>query len=122
MDPSSGDSRRKHPRYALRNQVTVTDRATGQSLGVIANLSREGLMLVSSKPLPVDCIYQLVIAVDAGVIGNAQPVSLELGIDCLWNSPAANTTAAAYWSGCQIIDISAAHLGLLEKLLADAST
>ncbi|TNF34974.1 MAG: PilZ domain-containing protein [Gammaproteobacteria bacterium] len=118
MEEESFENRRKHPRYPLDKKIHVINRATNESLGVIANLSEGGLMLVHRSPLPADGIYQLAIELEPGVIANKDMVTIELGVDCLWNSPAAQQQADAYWSGCEIIDISDQHLGLLVQLIA----
>lgn len=117
----SFEGRRKHPRYPLDKHVHVVDRQTGKSLGRIVNVSQGGMMLVDSAALQEERIYQLVIELDPGVIGNTDTCTIELGVDCLWNSPAATEKAAVYWSGCEIIDISDNNLELLERLIATVS-
>ena len=104
MEQSDFVSRRKHQRHTLRDDVKVVDQMTGQVLGTIANLSEEGIMLVHNAPLSTENIYQIRLEIDQGVLGD-DPVAIEMGIDCLWVSPAGNT-ASTYWSGCQIIDMS----------------
>lgn len=116
-------SRRKHPRHSLRDSVRVIDKATGESLGTVANLSLEGLMLVNSSPLHADHIYQLCLTIDGDVIPHVDGRGHEIhvGVDCLWSSPAQSASASAYWSGCQIIDISEADFELVKKLLGAIS-
>ncbi|HEY9036695.1 MAG TPA: PilZ domain-containing protein [Pseudomonadales bacterium] len=118
MDSNNHESRRKYPRYSLNKRIRVVNRQTGESLGLIANLSQGGLMLVDSSPLVADGIYQLAVELESGVIGNSEPCVIELGVDCLWNSPAADQKSDAYWSGCEIIDISDEHLSLMDRLIA----
>lgn len=112
-------NRRKHPRHNLRDVVRVIDKATGQSVGTVANLSLEGLMVVNSVPLNLDCIYQLQLCVDDSVLGGTagEVRELHLGVDCLWNSPTASVAAAAYWSGCQIIDMADEDLAVIQRLI-----
>lgn len=112
-------SRRKHPRHNLREAVRVVDKASGESVGTVANLSLEGLMLVNSSPLHADHIYQLCLTVNGGVIPgeDGRTHEIQMGVDCLWSSPAQSASASAYWSGCQIIDISEADFELIKKLL-----
>ncbi len=118
-DDSKHLNRRKHPRHALHDAVRVIDRVTGQSVGTLANLSIDGLMLVNSDPLNADCLYQLKVSVNGSVIGDDANKTYELhvGVDCLWNSPAASVTAAAYWSGCQIIDVSDEDLAVIQRVV-----
>ena len=119
MESEDFVSRRKHPRHNLRDAVRVVDIASGQSMGTVANLSLEGLMLVNSEPLHADRIYQLCLTIAENVIPDldGKTHDVQLGVDCLWSSPAQSTTASAYWSGCQIIDISEADFELIKKLI-----
>ena len=120
MDQSSFASRRKHPRHSLRNAVTVIDKNSGAVLGTVANLSREGIMLVNSHTLESDSIYQIRLQIAPGVLDESQPVEIDIGIDCLWVSPAGNTSST-YWSGCQIIDSSDDSFVLIEKIIQSLS-
>ena len=118
MESEDFISRRKHPRHSLRDAVRVVDIASGQSMGTVANLSVEGLMLVNNEPLNADRIYQLCLTIAENVIEDSDgPHDVQLGVDCLWSSPAQSTSASAYWSGCQIIDISEADFELIKKLI-----
>ena len=116
-------SRRKHPRHNLRDAVRVIDKASGESIGTVANLSMEGLMLVNSEPLHADRIYQLCLTIAENVIADSdgRAHDVQLGVDCLWSSPAQSTSTSAYWSGCQIIDISEADFELIKKLISSVS-
>ena len=117
---SEASNRRKSPRINLRNLVSVVDVATGESVGSVANLSLEGLMLVNHAPLDPDRIYRLCMTVGGKPFsdGADDARQIHLAVDCLWNSPAAAVTASAYWSGCQIIDISDADFAVIEQLIA----
>jgi hypothetical protein len=119
MDNDEFINRRKHPRHTLSDTVHVVNRATGEAVGAVANLSLEGLMLVNSKPLAVDCIYQLDVTIDGDALGDAKSGArtIQLGVDCLWNSPAADVSAASYWSGCQIIDVSDEDFLLIRRVI-----
>ena len=123
MDSQDFVSRRKHPRHNLRDAVRVIDKASGQSIGAVANLSLEGLMLVHSEPLHADRIYQLCLTIAENVIADSdgRTHEVQLGVDCLWSSPAQSASASAYWSGCQIIDISEADFELIKKLISSVS-
>ena len=112
-------SRRKHPRHNIGDCISVVDVASGQDLGRVANLSLEGLMLVNNQPLNADCIYQLKLIIDGSQIPGAGYDLREviIGVDCLWASPAKSTSASAYWSGCQIIDISESDFEAIKQLI-----
>lgn len=116
METPNFQSRRKHPRHTLRDAVTVVEQDSGESLGVVVNLSQEGIMLVNSKPLQPDCLYQIRLNIGDGVITGVSNCSINLGIDCLWTNPAEGK-AAMYWAGCQIIDVSDEAAELVQKLI-----
>lgn len=117
MESTEFASRRKHPRHALRDTVIVLDQSTGEPVGTVANLSLEGLMLVNNKPLHADSLYQLCLQVPEGLMPGQPAWEIRMGVDCLWNSPAENVTAATYWSGCQIIDISDTDFARIQQLI-----
>jgi hypothetical protein len=123
MDSNEFVSRRKHPRHNLRDAVRVVDKTTGQSVGTVANLSLEGLMLVNNEPLHADHIYQLSLTIAGNVISESDNAihQIDLGVDCLWSSPAQSAGVSAYWSGCQIIDISETDFELIKKLIHSVS-
>jgi hypothetical protein len=107
----------------LRDAVRVIDKVSGQSVGTVANLSLEGLMLINNEPLHADRIYQLCLTIAENVIADSDGHThdVELGVDCLWSSPAQSSSASAYWSGCQIIDISETDFELVKKLISSVS-
>lgn len=116
MDHASFEGRRKHPRHSLRNTITVLDKNTGEVLGSIANLSEEGILLVNNEPLESDNIYQIRLKIAAGILQDNQSAEIDLGIDCLWISPA-KSAASTYWSGCQIIDASDEAFALIKQII-----
>jgi hypothetical protein len=116
MESQDFTSRRKHYRHSLRNSVSVTSLSSDESVGILVNLSMEGLMLVHNRPLPADCIHQLRLVIAEGVIDGGPSCEIQMGVDCLWTSPAEGM-ASMYWSGCQIIDVSDKDYDLIQKLI-----
>ncbi len=116
MENDALASRRKHYRHSLRNSVSVAEQGSESPLGLVVNLSQEGIMLVNHKPLQPDCLYQIRLNINAGVIDNGPECQIDMGIDCLWSSPAEGK-ASMYWSGCQIIDIADDDFELMQKLI-----
>jgi hypothetical protein len=95
-------NRRSLRRRTLKGVVNVVNRLNEQVIGRLVNITTEGLMLVSAKPLETDTLYQVVLALPEQVNGVQE---ILLGMDCLWTSPA-DPKADMYWSGCHIIDLS----------------
>lgn len=115
MSEKVGDlsARRKHPRYTLVQQLYIVDKFTAKQLGVLVNISLNGLMMASRNPLAADTIYQIIINLPEEIDGKKK---IEIGIDCLWtHTNSAN--AGMYWSGCQIIDYSDNDITTLEKII-----
>ena len=95
----------KHKRKSVRKRVTqvmmVTNAFSGESLGRIGNLSKEGMMLIVPKELPDEHYFQLNFTLQYGTQLNRK---VEIGVQCSWCDAA--RTANTYWIGCKIIDIS----------------
>jgi hypothetical protein len=92
---------RKSVRKPVRASLLVTDTMTGNTLGKVGNLSVDGLMLISPKPVGERRVYQVQFAIPNN---HGQEERMEVGIQCLWSAPTHGDQS--HWAGCQIIDIS----------------
>lgn len=108
------DERRAAARIPALAPIEVTDTITGDSLGSVGNLSRNGVMLICIHPLRDDAIYQLKLSMpDRGE-------TMEIGVHTMWTQHAA--TGAYQWSGHRIISISGEAAKLLDHWIRlDAS-
>lgn len=113
MSAENPQNRRRQRRRTVTAPVNIYNKDTGEMLGRLVNITTEGLMLVNTRPLAADRLYQAVIELPEPV---NEVTRLELGIDSLWTSPA-NPDADMFWSGCQIIDISDEMLGTLKVVI-----
>lgn len=103
MNETNGTpNRRTQRRRTLSGSVNIVNQYDGAVLGRLVNITTEGLMLVNASPLATDTLYQVALELPE-TLNNTTRV--ELGMDCLWTSPA-DPDADMYWSGCHIIDIS----------------
>lgn len=103
MNENNGaPNRRTQRRRTLSGSVNIVNQYDGTVLGRLVNITTEGLMLVNAAPLATDTLYQVALELPE-TLNNTTRV--ELGMDCLWTSPA-EPDADMYWSGCHIIDIS----------------
>ncbi len=92
---------RGHNRVEVSEVIHVTDRQTGETLGQLVNISEEGFMLLGTKPVSEDSIFQL--SLDFGTESeNTSPILI--GVESLWCH--ASGDQAQFWSGFYIIDIS----------------
>lgn len=91
---------RRAPRRSAAQSIPVTDTMTGEVIGRIGNLSSNGMMLICSRPMTDDALYQF--AFDLGGNGTAtQPVVV--GAHQQWCEE--SRIAGQYWAGFRIIDL-----------------
>lgn len=111
---SDWHEKRAEPRLGVaEHRWQVLHAEDGQALGVLANLSANGLMLNSEQPLPEQSTYQVRLSWQDG---QGQHHELALGIHVLWCSPG---PGGGHWAGCEIISISDADQETLLALLGD---
>ena len=65
-------------------------------MGHLVNITKEGLMLISTYPIPQHQIYQMKI--------HCPSFNIEVGGDSLWGE--ATIDKKSFWTGFHIIDIS----------------
>ncbi len=102
---------RREKRIKLSEQLEVFDLVAGTHVGMLGNISRNGLMLVSEKEFPVNGNFQFRIDLPEAVTGRTQ---LDLGVHCLWSQ--ASTIPNCWWTGFEIIDVAEEAIGTLEVL------
>ncbi|NRB38409.1 MAG: PilZ domain-containing protein [Pseudomonadales bacterium] len=106
---------RKHERHNTDQSIIVIDTMTEQQVGLLANVSEDGLMIAGSTALETEAIYQLRLLLPEE-IGASSP-SINLGVDCLWVS-GNEEWGGLYWSGCHIIDYADDAIEVLQLLVA----
>ncbi len=92
---------RRNQRKRAHHAIAVSDSINGQQIGHIGNLSVDGMLLITSRQLPEDALFQLNFDLPSGATaGNHH---LEIGVHEQW-SEAANVPGQ-FWTGFRIIDI-----------------
>jgi hypothetical protein len=95
--------------------ITVFDEITGKDLGHLANLTPEGLMLVSREPIRLSSIFQMRIEVPP----SAKRVDkVCFGAESVWASQMEGE-GGYFWSGFSIIDISGEAADFIERWIED---
>ena len=89
---------------------------TRELIGELANITVEGLMIISDQEMSTNSIFQFCLELPETVHGQAK---IELGVDCLWSRSAENLNR--YWSGYQIIDASPEALKTIDALIGGYS-
>lgn len=105
-----GSEKRRHERFNVSSPLSVVDTISAQSLGVIVNVSVEGMMLLGAKDIVDGAVYQVDIPIEP-----AEGLILSLGIECLWSADA--DSEGKSWSGFKIIDIGESDKHLLDQLI-----
>lgn len=104
-----GSDKRRHERVEIARPLKVIDTMSNQSLGLVVNISLEGLMLIGEKAVVDGAVYQVELPVNNG------DETLKLGIECLWSSEADSENKN--WSGYRVIDICDEDKAALNSLI-----
>ncbi len=104
-------------RYRSRRQVDmpiqVIDCNTLETLGMLANISTNGFMLISEQRIDPNRIYQLRLEFTQPIDGID---AIECGAESLWSDSAEDDPAC--WNGFHIIDISTADASFITNMFA----
>lgn len=109
------DSRREK-RHVPTQTIMVYNTMTGQELGSLANITSDGLMLVSKADIETNRIYQISLQLPFAIEDSN---SIDIVIDCLWSNT--SESADLYWAGCAIIDADEAANSAIETLIESYS-
>ena len=105
---------RGQQRIEVSEVIKVVDRQTGHTVGQLVNISEDGLMLLSSEPIPENSIFQLSLEFAANSASAADgPVMI--GVESLWSN--SSSDQSQHWVGFYIIDISEQDLERIRKLI-----
>ncbi|MCB1614954.1 MAG: PilZ domain-containing protein [Pseudomonadales bacterium] len=107
--------RRSEPRKKPDRLIEAFLR-NGEPFGRVMNLTRHGLMLAHTQPLPGNTIIPLSLK----YLHQGVPVTIDMSVEGLWHS-ATPESGKGFWSGCQIVDIDSDALQVLENLLQTLS-
>lgn len=110
------EEQRSAPRKPARMPIEVSDSLTGEAIGRIGNLSRNGMMLICHQPLRDDSLYQLNFRLPGP---NGAATDIEAGVHTVWTERAA--TDGLQWVGMRIISISGPAATALDAWLEDAA-
>jgi hypothetical protein len=112
IDSGSGN-KRVLPRIRPRQQMNVFDRASGTQLGVIADLSLEGLKIICVIAIKVQQIIQLDIVPEQGTQDN----TISVDARTIWCTPQQDT--AWFSAGLKIERISEKHRGIIQAIIKE---
>ena len=95
-----GRESRRATRRPMSGTVLVTDTMTEEVIGRIGNLSASGLLLIASKPLVEDALYQFRFALP----DNNGAQTVEVGSHVLWIDGA--SAPGQSWVGLRFLGLS----------------
>lgn len=103
---------RKEPNQAYEVFSIHSD----QPLGQLANITTEGLMLITAEPMAADSLHQLRMPLAEPINGNPD---INFGAEALWCRQASSNN---YWVGLHIIDISPESIQIIEIISQEWET
>lgn len=103
---------RKQLRKEVATKLSVVDINTGSLIGELANISSEGFMVLATRALPLNSVFQLSLALPKLIRGVD---TLYFGAESLWCSDADDS--GHFWIGFHLIDISPQDHEVLDSFL-----
>jgi len=104
--------RRQYERSQSPQLMSVIDRYSDQSIGMLVDLSPGGLLIMVDEPISVHRVFQLQIKLPESVNGSDV---LEFGAESVWVDSSGQIGVC--WVGFQIIDISDHYKSVVEELV-----
>lgn len=111
---SDSDSRQFDRRPVNHLNITATNSVTQETMGKVADISEEGLMLIGSMSVELEHLYQTQLTFES----DTNQSQILVGLDCLWIKSGENKETGIVWAGFQIIDISLEHKQHLKDLFS----
>jgi len=108
------DERRKLNRKYLAFFTRVFDRGNGQLLGHLADLTSEGMMIISEKPLEIDTVYNLRMDLSGAFFDREQ---LDFKANGVWCKP--DIDPAFFNIGFQLINISSDEISIIHRIIEE---
>jgi hypothetical protein len=101
---------RRSRRRRVQTSIEVYDAMSEEVIGHLGNLSVDGLLMVSRRPIPDDALFQFMFTLPRGVSAHSRRI--EVGVHEQWSEAA--RSPGQYWTGFRIIDISREDLKALD--------
>ena len=105
--------KRKLERCKVGDILEVFDIHSERQMGRVADISVEGLMLISQTPIEVNRIFQLLIPLPMELEGCSE---IRLGVESLWTRESNDGTQ--HWTGFHVICISDQDRDCIERMLS----
>jgi hypothetical protein len=103
------NNQRSQVRIPVDEEIFVRDTVSGLEMGTLANIHREGFMVISDGGLKEDEFYDVVLELGGG------KADIHFTAECLWISETG--TGDQVWAGFQITMASTDATGQIDDLL-----
>ena len=95
------EERRNTTRVKVTQLLSVFDRNHEEMLGNLVDISVQGFLLFSKKPVDIDTVWHLSIELPVEVAGSR---TIRFGAESMWSDSIGEPPN--YWTGFQIIDLA----------------
>jgi len=92
---------RRNPRHKINSVVGIENIVSKEKLGMLANLSADGFMMIGPALVSEGNTYQIKLSLSDPIDGHSH---IDMAAECLWTNIA--DSEGKIWSGHRIIDIS----------------
>lgn len=92
---------RRNQRKRAHQAIAVNDAISGEQIGHVGNLSVDGMLLISSRKLREDALFQFQFTLPGGSASRLR--AIEVGVHEQWCEQA--NVPGQFWTGFRIIDI-----------------
>ncbi|MBA1148685.1 PilZ domain-containing protein [Ectothiorhodospiraceae bacterium WFHF3C12] len=105
---------RRQRRRQLIFYLPVHDRATGEKLGLLGDITTEGLLIISREAIPEGQVLELEIVNNTS---HPLPTPLRLRGESRWSHPDVNPDY--YATGVELLEVDARTQGAIGKLVSE---
>ncbi|MDR1921346.1 MAG: hypothetical protein LBS31_06330 [Candidatus Adiutrix sp.] len=97
--------------------LKITDRKTGEELGRVGDIHTEGMLVLSSAPLPLGLFYKTAVALPKSLADSVRLKELPLCCETLWSRPGPKN-ANFYETGVRFVAADKPQRIIIEKIIA----
>jgi hypothetical protein len=106
--------KRRTKRTALLYYLQIVERPADRFFGRLVNISSEGIMIVTDRPIDKEAVFQLRLLLPEEVCGKAQ---MDFDACCMWCKQDVNPKY--FVSGFQMLDVTERDVETIVNLIVD---
>lgn len=105
--------RRETQRRYLKDYLQIVDRKTEDVVGYLVNITKDGIMIISEKPLNTNRVYHLRLLTPPSF---KETTYIDLDIKCIWCEKD-KIKPHLFAAGFSICNLSDLHIDLIQHLI-----